>query len=102
VDDARVKGFLEFLKDENTETLVRAERAFSARLDCGCNAPVACNAEHLQGGLISVRGLLSDLSGERFIRTELQGSAEYAASLGDKAAAEILAQGGEDILKELR
>ncbi|MDR2400096.1 MAG: hydroxymethylbilane synthase [Deferribacteraceae bacterium] len=101
-EDASVKSYLNFLKDEKTEVLVRAERAFLIRLDCGCYAPAACHAEFLESGLISVRGFLSDLQGNRFIKTQLQGEPEYATSLGDKLAAEILAAGGGNILKDLK
>jgi hydroxymethylbilane synthase len=100
--DNAVKEYLKFLKDEATETLVKAERAFLTRLDCGCYAPVACHAVFLESGLISVRGFISDASGEQFLRTELQSAPEYAAAIGDKLAAELLASGAESILNDLR
>jgi hydroxymethylbilane synthase len=101
-EDVEVKKHISFLKDESTETLVKAERAFLARLDCGCNAPVACHAEYLESGMLTIRGFISDIYGDRFIRTELQGGAEYAETLGDKLAAEILDNGGREILDDLK
>jgi hydroxymethylbilane synthase len=92
--------YLNFLKDEDAETTVRAERAFLTRMGGGCYAPIACHAVLSGGGVLSVRGYLSDMAGNRVIKMDVQGTREHAAALGEKLASEMLAAGGEVILRD--
>ena len=94
------------LNDPVTMYSVRAERAFLAGLDGGCQVPIgalavgaADPAEAGEPG--TLYGLIAEVSGRRIIRgsTPLRGDAE---ACGRALAAELRARGAEDILAGLR
>ncbi|MEO9475376.1 MAG: hydroxymethylbilane synthase [Cyclobacteriaceae bacterium] len=84
---------------EATEHALLAERAFLKKLEGGCSIPVfalAKNEEskiHITGGIVSLDGQ------ERIVRN-LSGT--EPRELGDKLADDLLAAGGEAILKEIK
>ena len=89
------------LNHRETQARVTAERSFLARLGAGCLAPVGALA-YLEEGELRLEGLVAAPDGSEFIRGEIAGPPEEAAELGEELAADILEQGGEEILKEAR
>ncbi len=81
---------------------VAAERSFLLHLEGDCTVPLACFCEHTSGSLIRLRGLVSTIDGRNIARAELSGSREDAERLGEELAARVVAEGGGDILAELR
>ncbi|MDK2954552.1 MAG: hydroxymethylbilane synthase [Desulfovibrionales bacterium] len=99
-EDAEAAEMLAFLHDERTGAEVAAERGFLARLEGGCQVPIAAFAE-MAGSELSLTGLVADVRGERMIRRAQTGPAADAGRIGKLAADKILAAGGADILAEL-
>lgn len=99
--------------DDATNALVRrldapasraaalCERAFLRRLEGGCQVPIAGHAR-VDGGSISLIGLVAELDGSTVIRGERSGAASEAASLGTALAEELLSRGADAILKRLK
>ncbi len=83
-----------------TATAVTAERAFLARLEGGCQVPVAGYAQLLDGRLL-LTGLVAGLDGSVLLRGSLEGSGDQAAQIGTALADRLLAQGAGAILQEL-
>jgi hydroxymethylbilane synthase len=78
---------------------VRAERAVSRALGGSCTVPLGAYAETLRGR-ISLRALVSSADGRRVLRASSAG--EEPEVVGAAAAAELRAQGADEILRELK
>jgi hydroxymethylbilane synthase len=90
------------LDDAPSTLAARAERAFLGRLGGDCNVPLAGFADTRPGGRVRVRGLVARPDGRSVVRAErecAEGDAEKAA---EEVAEEVLASGGEAILRDLR
>ncbi len=87
------------MNDPDVERAVLAERALLAELEGGCRVPVGGYAVvegreiHLRGRVVSVDGALS---------YEAEGRGEDGESVGREVARELLMQGAEIILSEVR
>jgi hydroxymethylbilane synthase len=99
-DDRFINGLLAPLDHPETTICVTAERAFLARLEGGCQVPIAAHAR-LDGATIVMNGLVGSVTGDRIIRGTISGPREEAAVLGVKLAEEVLARGAGDILREV-
>jgi len=97
--DAAVLARLAPLDHGPTRVQVEAERAFLARVEGGCQVPVAAHAT-LVGGTVRLRALVASVDGTRLVRAERSGPAAEARALGIAVAEELLARGGEAILRE--
>lgn len=100
VDDVETNELLSILHDNDTGLCVRAERAMNARLNGGCQVPIAGFAE-LQAGQLFMRGLVGSPDGALLYRSERYGALEQADELGRLIAEDLLAQGADKILQAL-
>lgn len=101
-DDAATVQYLQVLDDSQTRATVLAERAFLARLQGGCQVPLAAYAQiDDETGLLSVRGLIGKPDGTSIIRGDSVGDISDATALGVVLAEELLARGGWEILELL-
>ena len=87
----------------HSETAARviAERAVNARLQGGCQVPIASFAQ-LENDEITLRALVGSVDGTRIIRSELAGNSHAAEQIGIAAAEDLLSGGAAEILDELR
>ncbi len=100
IDDKETNDFLKVLHDSETTIRVTAERAMNARLNGGCQVPIAGFAE-LQGDQIRMRGLVGAPDGSVLYRSEKKGSFDQAEQIGQAVADDLLAQGADKILQAL-
>ena len=100
LDDARTQDFIAALDDPATQVRVKAERAFNARLQGGCQVPIAGHAllDHDQ---LWLRGLVGEPDGSRIVAGEIRGPAAEAETLGAALAEELLERGADTILRRL-
>jgi len=100
VDDLKINEILSALHDTETGLCVFAERAMNARLNGGCQVPIAGFAQ-LQGGQIFIRGLVGKPDGSVLYRAERMGGLDQGEAMGQLIAEELLAQGADKILQAL-
>jgi hydroxymethylbilane synthase len=98
-DDAATLKRLAALEDADTRVRVEAERGFLARIEGGCQVPIAGHAT-LEGGQVVLRALVASLDGTRIIRAERRGTRAEARAMGVAVAEELLSRGADQILKE--
>jgi hydroxymethylbilane synthase len=98
--DERVHGLIAPLHDPATQICIAAERALNARLQGGCQVPIAGHAV-LQGDGVSVHGLVGYPDGSRIIRGHVAGTAAEAAAAGTALAEDLLARGARTILNHV-
>ncbi len=99
--DIETLKLLDCLHDVDTASRVVAERAVNARLQGGCQVPIASYAE-LDGDELYLRALVGNLEGTQIIRSEIRGDRQQAERLGLLVAEDLLSQGAEEILSALR
>ncbi|MPS62598.1 MAG: hydroxymethylbilane synthase [Acinetobacter sp.] len=99
-DDQDVLALIQPLLHTETDVCVRAERAFNAYLEGGCQVPIAGYAT-LQDGKIHIEGRVGSPDGQTLLRAELTDEAHNAQQLGENLARNLLEQGAGDLLKAL-
>jgi hydroxymethylbilane synthase len=98
-EDHRVHELLAPLEHDDTATLAAAERGFLARLEGGCQVPMACHARLDAAGL-HVRGLVVGVGGEPLFEARDLGEPSAAAQIGRTIAERLLAMGAAEILAQ--
>jgi len=88
------------LMHEETNVCVRAERAFNAYLEGGCQVPIAGFAT-LDQDVLSIEGRVGSVDGQTLLRSQIQGAQADAELLGVKLAQDLLQKGAGDLLKAL-
>ena len=99
-DDGSVREMIAFLNDEGTVNCARAERAFLAKVEGGCQVPVGVYAT-ANGEELCVEAVIASLDGKRLYRDAMHGSCKDAKEIGTALAEKLLEAGGREILHEL-
>jgi hydroxymethylbilane synthase len=86
------------LEDADTRVRTEAERGFLARIEGGCQVPIAGHAT-VRDGTVHLRALVASLDGLQIIRGERSGPREGARKLGEALAEDLLSRGAGDILR---
>jgi hydroxymethylbilane synthase len=106
-DDAELRDLLASVDDPATRLAVIAERSFLARLQGGCQVPLAAHAtvDRRAGDpmvwAIDLRGLVGTVDGMQVIRGEQTGGGMEAAAIGTALAEQLLKAGADMILERL-
>ncbi len=101
LDDPRTRALSAALDDPSTQLRLSAERAFNARLQGGCQVPIAGYAV-LEEDRLWLRGLVGAPDGSRLVTGEIRGPADAAPSLGEALAEDLLGRGADAILRRVR
>ena len=84
-----------------TEDCIRAERAFLKTLQGGCSIP-AFGYAHFEGGLVTLKGGIISLDGQKIVKAKETAEPGAVKQLGESVAHEVLITGGAEILDEIR
>jgi hydroxymethylbilane synthase len=98
-DDYETNALVARLDDPWTRAAVLAERALLRSLGGGCQVPIAAYAT-VEGGRLSLDGLVSTLDGTQVLRDRLEGDAADAARIGEELAARLLERGAGSLLAD--
>ena len=99
-DDEATLDLLAFLNDAGTAACAKAERAFLARVEGGCQVPVGVYAVP-EGDNLQIEAVIVSLDGARLYRDSLTGPQAEAEKWGRELADRLLDMGGLEILHEL-
>lgn len=88
------------LMHHDTNVCVRAERAFNAYLEGGCQVPIAGYAT-VQAQQIQLEGRVGSPDGQTLLVQRVQGTEDQAEQLGVELAKALLVLGAGDLLKAL-
>ncbi|MDP3111138.1 MAG: hydroxymethylbilane synthase, partial [Thermodesulfovibrionales bacterium] len=100
IDDEFINKLIAPLAHSETSVCVRAERACLKKLEGGCQVPIAAHARLVDGKIV-MDGLVGSVSGDRIIRSHIEGNPKDAESLGLKLAEDLLSKGAKAILDEV-
>jgi hydroxymethylbilane synthase len=96
-----MRDLLSPLDHEPTSIATRAERAFLAALEGGCQVPIGALVSEV-GGRPTLYGMLADLTGKHIVRGSRALDLRAPEATGEALAAEIRSRGGSSLLVELR
>jgi hydroxymethylbilane synthase len=99
-DDEETRQLIQIFRHHATQVAVTAERAFLKTLEGGCQVPIAGLAT-VEGGKVSMDGLVGSVDGTRLIREQMDGPEGDAEKIGIDLAEFILERGGREILREV-
>ncbi|MCE5195117.1 MAG: hydroxymethylbilane synthase [Nitrospiraceae bacterium] len=100
IDDEFINKIIAPLNHEDTSICVRAERACLKKLEGGCQVPIAAYAKIISSRIV-MDGLVGSVTGDRIIKTHIEGNTQDAEKLGLKLAEDLLLQGAKKILDEV-
>lgn len=100
-DDAvEVNALITQLNHADTVDRTKAERAFLATLEGGCQVPIAGHAV-LENDVITIRGRVGDVDGKELLDQQLSGPRSEAKNLGVQLAQQLLDSGAREILQKV-
>jgi hydroxymethylbilane synthase len=100
-DDDAMLARLKALHHVPTALCVRAERSMNAELGGSCHFPIAGYAT-LQDDHLQLTGYVGSLDGQQIFKTSATSGIEDPEQLGRTVAHTLLAQGADQIIKEMR
>ena len=100
-DDDEVKNICASLHHQPTGVCIKAERDFMAALHGGCAVPIAAYAR-IEKDKLWFRGNVFSLDASRKCEVDMRVELDQAATVGSKAAQEILHKGALSIIQGFR
>ncbi len=100
-DDEDIDRILERIDDNVARAETEAERALLAALQGGCQVPIGALAR-AEGRDLVLQAFVAKLDGSHIVRSERRGPFDAPADLGRALADDLIAQGADAILDELR
>ncbi|NML41775.1 hydroxymethylbilane synthase [Chitinophaga sp. G-6-1-13] len=100
-DDTLCREACAAFNDAETALATHIEREFLRTLMGGCTTPISAYA-HIHNNTVHFSGELCSLDGSRFFSISREVPLEQAQHLGRSAAEEIMAQGGAEVVAEIR
>jgi hydroxymethylbilane synthase len=101
-DDTDVRALVAKIGDPDAHVALDAERAMVVALGGGCQTPVGALATVAGAGTLELTGAVAAPDGSRVIRASARGPRGEAAALGARVGRDLIAQGAEAILAEVR
>jgi len=99
-DDDSTRRLIAPLDHRETRLAVKSERAFLARLEGGCQVPVAARAK-IVGDELELTGLVAEVDGSVLLRETATGPVDKPEKLGVELANRLLKKGGREILENI-
>ena len=100
-DDDAIRALAEAMNDAPTMRAVRAERAFLAALEGGCQVPIGALAMQ-DGDEAMLHGMIADIDGRRVVRGSIVMDPADPELSGIRLANQLRGEGASDILEGLR
>jgi hydroxymethylbilane synthase len=89
------------LEDPKTRAVIMGERAFSERLEGGCQVPIAAHGT-IEKDLFTLSGLVAAVDGKTLFKQTLQGPENASGMMGVKLAERLISMGAKTIIDNLR
>ncbi|MDK2986026.1 MAG: hydroxymethylbilane synthase [Clostridia bacterium] len=100
-DDPEIERIIDKINDQISANAIKAERAFLARLEGGCQIPIGALGQ-VEKDSLTLKGLVASLDGRKVLQDEIKGSPHEADELGVELANRLIARGADEILNTVR
>src|SRR5690606_12232275 len=101
LDYEKKAAITQWVNDPTPESLARTEPALLTTIEGGCSIPV-CGYARAKGDIVTLKAGIISLDGKRVVKVKRSAPASEAKELGRGVAADVLSQGGKEILEEIR
>ena len=105
IDDEQTRQIVKVMNNQNSEYCTKAERALLRHLQGGCQIPIGAYATY-KNGTLHLSAFVGSIDGKRAIRNEITKenvtAPELAEKTGIELAEELMKQGANEILAEIR
>lgn len=98
-DDQELLDLLAKLHDQKSGLCVQAERSFLAKIEGGCQVPVAAHAIY-EDGQLQLTGMVGSADGKNILKESMVG--DDPLTLGEQLAERLFERGAGEILSEVR
>jgi len=99
-DDPLAGPVVAGLEDPKTRTVIMGERAFSARLEGGCQVPIAAHGT-LHNDIFTLSGLVASVDGRTLLKKTLKGPENASGTIGVELAEHLISMGAKTIIDNL-
>jgi len=100
-NDTEIEPIVAALDHQKTRSAVMGERAFSNRLEGGCQVPIAALGK-IEKNIFTMSGLVADVDGKTLLKKTLAGPVEQSETIGVKLADSLLSMGAKTILENIK
>ncbi|MGM0377333.1 MAG: hydroxymethylbilane synthase [Bacteroidota bacterium] len=100
-NDPEMEALLKGINDGATWQATMAERAFLRTIEGGCQVPVGCYSQASDSS-IRLTGMVASVDGKQLLRESVEGDIDDAETMASGLAEKLLAQGGKEILDQIR
>ncbi len=100
-NDNDIQEVIDEVNHTDTLNAVLAERAFLRTLQGGCQVPVGCYSE-MNTDSITLTGIVSSLDGKNVVKSSINGDIHNTEKLGVQLARDLIKNGAETILTDIR
>lgn len=100
-EDQELYELVSQIDDKNSRIAVETERCVLEELQGGCSIPLGVYSQ-IQDTTITTDAILCAIDGKNYVRRSITSSIDQAKTNAKKLAMQLLADGGEDILAEIR
>jgi hydroxymethylbilane synthase len=100
-EDKEIKKIVNSINHNKTSVCVEIERSFLKTLEGGCTAPIGAYAQIVDDKVL-LKGIISSLNGKKHITNHITSKYNNSGKLGIKLAKQMLLDGGDEILSEVR
>ena len=97
-DDEKILRLVKILNDEETFLAAQVEREFLREIGGSCQIPVGVFAK-IDGDQVKIQALIASIDGKKIVKASEVVSLEKIVGFGKKIAAQLLNDGGREILK---
>jgi hydroxymethylbilane synthase len=101
-DDTDVRDIVARISDGDTAVALDAERALVETLGGGCQTPIGALATPAKDGSLELVAAVATRDGKRLLRATAHGFSSKAAALGARVGRDLIHQGADAILAEVR
>jgi len=101
LEQAKLDKIRELINHTDTETCIKAERAYLRKLQGGCSVPIFALAT-LKNQKLDITGGVVSMDGQQYIKESFKGTPEKNEDLGVQLADKVIELGGKNILEEIR
>jgi hydroxymethylbilane synthase len=99
-EDETIHSLTAAMDHRDTRLAVETERAFLARLEGGCQVPIAGHAKVTENTIV-LAGLVAEVDGSLLLRETISGPLDQGEKLGVEMADRLLEKGAREILENV-
>lgn len=100
-EDSELAELIAQIDDKNSRTAAETERCVLEAVHGGCSIPLGVHSE-IHEDTITIDAIICDLDGKKYVKCSTSSSIDHAKTSANELAQQLLADGGQKILAQIR